>query len=74
MYPENSTSLSKAYLDATQRPNGYLILVLSQDTNVRLRFRRNVFPTDPAPPIIYAPIEDGAGEIKLSRSSRTKAG
>jgi len=74
MYPENSTSLHKAYLDATQRTFGYIILNLSQETNDRLRFRKNIFPTHPPPSIIYAPIEDDAGEIKLSRSSRTKNG
>jgi len=72
VYTENSTGIHKAYLDAIQRPYGYLILDLSQDTNDRLRFRRNVLPTDPPPPIVYAPIEDEVGEIKLSRSSRTK--
>jgi len=74
VYPENSTSPYKAYLNATERPYGYIILDLSQDTNDNLRFRTNVFPTDPSPPIIYAPKEDQASEIKLSRSSRTKDG
>jgi len=74
LYPENSNSLYKEYLDGTQRPYGYLILDLSQYTNDRLRFNTNIFPTDPPPPIIYAPIEDEASEIKLSRSSRTKDG
>ena len=74
MYPENSTSLYKAYLNVTLRPYGYLILFLSQDSNDNLRFRTNVFPTDPSPIIIYAPIEDEASEIKLSNSSRTKDG
>ena len=31
VYPENSTSLYKAYLNATQQPYGYFILDLSQD-------------------------------------------
>ena len=74
VYPENSTSLYKSYLNATRRPYGYIILDLSQDSNDNLRFRTNIFPTDPPPPIIYAPIEDEASEIKLSRSSRTKDG
>ena len=54
LYPENSTILYKAYLNATQRPYGYLILDLSQDSNDLLRFRTNIFPTNPPPPIIYA--------------------
>ena len=45
VYPENSASLYKAYLDATQRPHGYLLLDLSQDTDDRLRFRTDIFPT-----------------------------
>jgi len=56
VYPENSTSLYKEYLNATQRPYGYLILDLSQESNDNLRFRTNIFPTDPPTPIIYAPI------------------
>jgi len=74
VYPENFTSLYKSYLNATLRTYGYIILDLSQDSNDNLRFRTSVFPTDPSPPIIYAPIEDEASEIKLSRSSRTKDG
>ena len=46
VYSENSASLYKAYLDATQRPKGYLLLDLSQDTDDRLRFRTNTFPTE----------------------------
>jgi len=74
VYPQNSTSLYKAYLDAIQRPYGYHILHLSQDSNYNLRFRTNIFHTDPPTPIIYALIKDEASEIKLSRSSRTKDG
>jgi len=74
VYPENSTSSYKAYIHATHRPYGYIILDLSQDTNDTLRFRTNIFSMDPPPPIIYAPIEDEVSEIKLSRSSRTKDG
>ena len=73
VYPENSISLYRAYLNATQRPYGYLVLDLSQDTNDHLRFRTNIFPSDPKPPIIYCAIKDEANEI-LSRSSRTKDG
>jgi len=46
VYPENSTSLFNAYLDATQRTYGYIISDLSQDTNDRLRFPTNTFPAD----------------------------
>ena len=49
VYPENSNSLYKSYLDATQRPHGYFILDLSQDTNDFLRFRNNIFPAEHLP-------------------------
>jgi len=74
VYPENSCSLYKAKLNATQQPYGYLILHISQDTNYHLRVRTNIFPTDPPHLIIYAPIEGEASEIKLSRASRTEDG
>ena len=73
LYPENSASLYKAYLDATQRPHGYLLLDLSQDTDDRLRFRTDIFPTEQT--IVYShSISDEAGEIELSRPSSTKDG
>jgi hypothetical protein len=69
VYPENSSSLYKAYLDATQRHHGYLLLDLSQDSDDRIRFRTNVFPSE-YPPIIYAADVDDveADKGKLSRS------
>jgi len=74
VYPENSISLYKVYLNATQRPYGYRVLDLSQDTNDHLRFRTNIFPLDPKPPTIYSAIENEASEILLSRSSCTQDG
>jgi hypothetical protein len=71
VFPEDSVGLYRAYLDATQRPHGYLILHLSQDTDDRLRFRTNIFPTE-NPPVIYAPMGDKKDKIQLSRPSRTK--
>jgi len=65
VYPENSDSLYRAYLDATSRPHGYLILDFAQDTDDRVRFRTNVFP-DECPPVIYAPVNDETSKIKLS--------
>jgi hypothetical protein len=71
-YTENGNSLYSAYLDATSRPHGYLILDLSQDTDDRLRFRTNIFPTEQAP-IIYAAVADNEKDkIKLSRPSSPK--
>jgi len=50
--PEDSSGLFKAYLDATKRPHGYLLLDLTQDSEDQYRFRTNVFPHE-HPPIIY---------------------
>jgi len=55
-YPENSTSLYTAYLDATLKPHGYLLLDLTQDKDDRLRFRTNIFRTEET--IIYSPMDD----------------
>ena len=71
-YAENFASLYKTYLDATQRPHVYLLLDLSQDTDDRLRFRTDIFPTEQT--IVYSPISDEASEIELSRPSRTQVG
>ena len=70
VYSENSASLYKAYLDATQRPHGYLLLDLSQDNDDRLRFRTDIYPTEQT--IVYSPISDEASEIELSRLSVLK--
>jgi hypothetical protein len=53
VYPEDSESLYRAYLDATRLPHGYLILDFAQDTDDRLRFRTNIFPGE-GPPVIYS--------------------
>ena len=63
VYPEHSSSLYKAYLDATERPHGYLILDLSQDTNDLLRFRTNVF-SDEGRLVVYAAVGDEATSIE----------
>jgi len=70
VYPENSASLYKAYLDATQRPHGYLLLDLSQDNNDCLPFQTVIFPIEQT--TFYSPISDEANEIELSRPSRTQ--
>jgi len=73
VYPENSASFYKAYLDATQRPHGYLLLDLSQYTDDRLHLRTDIFPTEKT--IAYSPpISDEASEIELTRPSRTQYG
>jgi len=59
VYPEDSIGLNNAYLDATQRPHGYLILDLTQDTDDGLRFRTIIFPKE-YPPVVYSDIGDKA--------------
>ena len=71
VYPEHSSNLCKAYLNATERPHGYFILDLSQDTNDLLRFRTNVFP-DEGPPVINAAVGDEGSTIELPRRKRAK--
>ena len=75
MHPEDSDSLYKAYLEATERAHGFLILDFAQDTDDRLRYRTKVFP-DKYPPIIYMPTKKGdeADKIELSRSASIKDG
>ena len=64
VYTENSDSLYRAYLDATRRPHGCLILDFAQDTDDRVRFRTNVFP-DEFPIFLYNPVKDETPKIKL---------
>jgi len=73
LYPEDSIWLYDAYLDATQRPHGYLILDLTQDTDDGLRFRTNIFPEE-YPPVVYSDMGDEACEVELSRPSRAQDG
>ena len=46
MYPGNVTFLREAYDDATERPHGYLLIDLRQDTIDIGRIRTNIFPGD----------------------------
>jgi len=76
VHPEHSDSLYKAYLDATERPHGYVILDFAQDTDDRLRYRTSFFP-DEYQPKIYVPTTttgDEADKIELPRSASIKDG
>jgi hypothetical protein len=74
VYPEDSGSLYNAYLDATSRPHGYLILDLAQDTNDGLRFRTSIL-TSEHPPIISSDIgNDEACNIELFCPPSVKEG
>ena len=73
VHPDHPDSLYKAYVNATERPYGYFILDFAQDTDKRLRFRTNVFPTERL--TIYAPVDGDDDEkttIELSRSTVTQ--
>ena len=52
MYPGRSKFLVEAYADATQRPHGYLLIDLKNDTEEQLRVRTNVLP-DEWPHYVY---------------------
>jgi len=73
LHPEDSDSLYKSYLEATEKARGYLILDFAQDPDDRLRYRTNVFP-DEYPPTTYMPTKKGdeADKIELSRSASIK--
>ena len=71
--PEASASLCEAYREATQSPYGYMILDFAQDTDDRLRYRTNVFPSE-YPPICYVRVNDEAHKIQLSPSTSTQDG
>ena len=71
LYPKDSLGFYKAYLDETQRPHGYLILGLTQETEDGVRFRTNIFPED-YPPVVYSDIGDEACEVELPRPSRAE--
>ena len=71
VYPKNSVDLYHSYLHATAKPNGYLVLDLSQDINDLLRFRTEIFPDESPFPVIYAPIKYETDTIDLSHPTRS---
>ena len=71
VYPEVPKNLYNAYLNATKRPHGYLVLDLAQDTDDRLRFRTWIFP-DEYPPTFYVDVNDKTDKIELSRLQSTQ--
>jgi hypothetical protein len=64
VHPEDSDGLYRAYIDATEKSNGYLTLDFAQDTNDLLRYRTNVFPEE-YPTIIYVPKKYETDRIEL---------
>jgi hypothetical protein len=71
VYPENSQSLHEAYLDATDKAHGYLMLDFVQDTDDKLRYRTRIFPDEH--PIVFSvpPIGGASNEtVQLPHSMR----
>ena len=66
VYPEDTGSLYEAYVDATEKPHGYLVLYRKIDD--LLRFWTNIFPKE-LPPVIYAPVSDETDTVQISRST-----
>ena len=54
MYPHTPKVLEQAFIDATKRPYGYLLLNLKPETPESCRLLTNIF-RDQAPPIAYVP-------------------
>jgi len=69
--PKGPKNLYNAYLNATTKPHGYLVLDLAQDTDDRTRFRTCIFP-DEYPPTFYVDVNDETDKIELSRPQSTQ--
>ena len=74
VYPEDSIGLYNAYLDATQKPHGYLLLDLTQSTNDGRNFRSNIFTNDIPSLTVYSYVGHEAGENELSYSADAEDG
>ena len=46
MYPSKVKYIQESFKDATQMPNGYLLLDLQQETPDHLRLQTHIFPTE----------------------------
>jgi hypothetical protein len=68
VHPEFPNQLYKAYLNATTRPHGYLLLDLAQDTDGLLRFPACIFH-DENPQTFYVDVSNVSDIIELSRPS-----
>lgn len=55
VYPENPKYIQEAYIDATTKPHGYLLLDLQQSTPELYRFRTAIFKSDSPSNIVYVP-------------------
>ena len=64
VYPEDTLGPYNAYLDATQRAHGYLLLDLKQNTNDGLRYHTHIFPDKIHSLTVYSYVGDEASEDK----------
>jgi len=53
LYPHNSRFAHEAYVDATKRPYGYILLDLRSDQDNDLHLIKNIFPGEHQ--IVYMP-------------------
>jgi hypothetical protein len=73
IYPQEFDGMYRPYLNANERPLGYVLLDLLQDTNDRLRFRNYIFLSE-YPPALYTDTDDESDKVELPRSSHTQVG
>lgn len=62
IFPQNPKFIQEAYLDATKRPHGYLLIDLKQNTPEDSRIRTNIFGEEkPGFPVVYVPKSNKKG-------------
>ena len=70
VYPENSSSFHKTYLDVCKDQHSYLFLDFTQSMNSLLRFRIKIFPGENTE--VFAAVEGNKPvEVTVTRSART---
>jgi tRNA U34 5-methylaminomethyl-2-thiouridine-forming methyltransferase MnmC len=57
VFPENQKYLEEAFVDATLKPHGYLMLDLTQETGDDYRIRTNILPSDTPRNVFYVPLK-----------------
>ena len=69
VYPENTSSFHKTYLNVCKDPHTYLFLDLTQSINDLLRFRTKIFPGELTE--VFAPVQGNEPiEVTTTLSSR----
>ena len=70
--PEKPLFVQEAYMDATNKPHGYLLVDLKQSTPEVLRYRTNIFPHEALHQTVYLPINGKTSKLKQNSSSRQR--